>query len=115
MKCDSEFNILSELLANDEAKKFISTNSIVNLPMNTPPDVASQIIAEIVRKNATISRLDPIGIQTLLASIESSRLSYSLTDKYIIYYFRNADMSLNINPIQCPRLWECVDISRNSL
>lgn len=96
MKCDSSFDMIKELMNNPQAYQAISQVPIVNLPINTPPQVAQQIIIN-QAQNTPVTTRSSIKIKELIASIESTYLSKSVYTDIDILYWRNADMSLGAN------------------
>ncbi|MDR2612868.1 MAG: hypothetical protein LBG06_08605 [Deltaproteobacteria bacterium] len=97
MKCDKDFDIVQELMANDQARQFISNLPIVNLPANTPPEIAHHIIADVAKLNSTPAPQSTVECALLVGAIESSRLAYSFDIKHYIAYWRNANMALEFN------------------
>jgi hypothetical protein len=77
MSCDCEFDKFAELLDSLRDKLFILNIVSVDLSFNTPPDIASQIIMKFARQNASEFRGEPIEIEILIVSIESSLLVYA--------------------------------------
>lgn len=73
MKADIEFNLLNELMNDPTTKCKLDTVPILNLPANTPPDVANQLIVN-AASQTPISTRTPIEFEVFLAIIESSRI-----------------------------------------
>lgn len=96
MKCDDPFNVLKEVMNNPEARKAISDIPVVQLPANTPPDVAQQIIINAAQQSPITIR-PSIKQRVLIATIESCRKARSIYNEIDIAYWRNADMNLGVN------------------
>ena len=96
MKCDDPFDFTKELMNNPAADASISQVPIINLPANTPPQLAQQIIATHAQ-NIPITTRTSIKIRELVASIESIDLAYAVFSDLDILYWRNPDMSLGVN------------------
>ena len=95
MKCDKPFDLVSEVMNDPTAKSIISQVPIVNLPANTPPEVAQQIIIQRAQQTQ-VSMRSVLSIDLLVESIESSKLAKSVVNNINILYWRNADMSLGV-------------------
>lgn len=96
MKCDDPFNVLKEVMNNPEARKVISEIPVVNIPANTPPEIAQQIIINAAQQTPITMR-PSINQRVLIASIESCRIAKSIYNDIDIVYWRNADMNLGVN------------------
>ena len=96
MKCDDSFDVTKELMNNPDVCDVINKITVVDLPANTPKNVAQQIIAERAKNTPSTSRT-AIRLKELVASIESLYLCRSVHCNMDIVYWRNADMSLGIN------------------
>lgn len=46
MKCEDTFGVVKEIINNPDSNAIISTFPIVDLPVNTPPNVANKIIIQ---------------------------------------------------------------------
>lgn len=96
MKCDDAFNIVKEVMNDPDARQAISNVPVVNLPANTPPNVAQQIIINAAQQTQITMR-PTIKKRVLIATIESCRKAKSIYNDIDIAYWRNADMSLGLN------------------
>lgn len=96
MKCDIAFDVIKELRNNPQTSNIINAAPVVNLPANTPPTVAQQIIGGVAQQ-ATIQNRTALNIKEMLGAIESSNLSKAVFANVDILYWRNFDMSLGIN------------------
>lgn len=105
MKCDKAFEIISELMNDPVAYQAISNISIVNIPANTPPEIAQNIIIQVAQKTKVTSQ-QAIEISPLLASIESKSVAYSIRNYFNIVFWRNAEMALSINTTSYSKGWE---------
>lgn len=96
MKCDMAFDVIKEVFDDPDAKAKISQVPIVNLPANTPPDVAQQIIVQHAQ-NVPVTTRSTLEHKVMLAAIESNYSASALYNKINLLYWRNADMSLGVN------------------
>lgn len=105
MKCDNAFDVIKEVMDDPNAHKLISQVPIVNLPANTPPDVARQIITNCAQQTPVTTR-SSMKVRCMTAAIESISLSKSLYNNFDILYWRNPDMGLGINCTAYLSGWE---------
>lgn len=105
MKADIEFNLLNELMNDPATKSKLDTVPILNLPANTPPDVANQLIVN-AASQIPVSTRTPIDFEVFLAMIESSSISYEMKNNFSVTYWRNADMTLGLNSIAYSEGWK---------
>ena len=96
MKCDIAFDVIKEIMEDSEANKEINTVPIVNLPANTPPQIAQQIIAQYAQQTP-ISTRSSIKRNFLIAAVESTYFAKAVYNNIDIIFWRNADMSLGAN------------------
>lgn len=96
MNCDKPFNIVNEVMNDPNAKAQINVVPVVNLPANTPPDVANQIIVQHAQQTPVTTR-SAIEKKVLIASIESSTMAKAFYNNISLLYWRNPDMSLGVN------------------
>lgn len=96
MKCNETFDVIKEIMSNPTSSAAISQVPIINLPANTPPDVAQQIIIQRAQSVPTTTRssLKQKGLVASIESINSAKAVYTNMD---IVYWRNSDMSLGFN------------------
>ena len=104
MKCNNSFDVIKELMSNPTSSNAITQVPIVNLPANTPPQIAEQIIINHAQSTPLTTR-STIQLKELLASIESVNVSKSVYTNIEILYWRNADMSLGFNIISSGTDW----------
>ncbi len=105
MKADKEFNLLNELMNDPLSKEKLDTVPILNLPANTPPDIANQLIIN-AASQTQISTRTSIEFEVLLATIESIYISYEMKNNISVTYWRNADMTLGFNSIPYSDGWK---------
>ena len=105
MNSDKEFNIINELMNNPNTKDKLNTVPIINLPANTPPEVANQLIINAASQTPISSRA-AIEIDVLLATIESCNISYEIRNNFSVVYWRNADMTLGFNATPYSEGWK---------
>lgn len=96
MKCDVPFDAVNEVMSDPTANSMISNIKVVDLPANTPPDVAHQIIVQIAQQTPLTTR-SSINKSAMIASVESKKLSKAFYNRINLLYWRNPDMSLGIN------------------
>ena len=96
MKCDEPFNVINEVMSDEEARAIISKVPVVNLPANTPPDIARNIIIQRAQQTAIESR-SSLKKRIMIASVESIHMSKAVYNNIDIIFWRNADMSLGVN------------------
>lgn len=96
MKCDELFNVINEIMSDPDARDRISKVPVVNLPANTPVEVAQKIIIQRAQQTSIESR-SSIKKKVLVASVESVNKASAVYNNIDIVYWRNADMSLGAN------------------
>lgn len=96
MKCDIPFNVINEAMNNPDVQKALSSVPILNLPANTPPQIAEQLIIQ-TAQNIQPSTRNTVEDSVLIASIESARTAEELYNNISILTWRNSDMSLGVN------------------
>lgn len=96
MRCDVPFDVVAEIMNNPDSSRTISQVPIVNLPANTPPDIAKQIIIQHA-KNTPITTRSTLKQSVLIASIESINKARAVYNNIDIIYWRNPDVSLGFN------------------
>lgn len=106
MKCGSEFNLVTTIMTNPDAIAWLNTTNIINLPVNTPPQMAQNIIANMAQQFATIIPQPPIRVQELVAAIESQRDAMDVHITFSITYWRDANMALSFNATQYSEGWK---------
>lgn len=105
MSSDKEFNIINELMTNPNVNDKLNTVPIINLPANTPQEVANQLIINAASQTPISSR-DAIEINVLLATIESYNISYEIRNNFSIVFWRNPDMTLGFNATPYSEGWK---------
>lgn len=108
MKCDHEFNMIAAIMADPTANAWINSANIVNLPINTPPQIAQNIIASVAQSMATVVAQPPIKIDELIATIESSRSAVAVHTTFNVVYWRDANMALSFNATAYSEGWKHV-------
>lgn len=96
MKCDKPFDPIKEIMDDPEANARISEVPILNLPANTPLEIAQQLIIQRAQ-NTPITTRSSIKHRCMIAAIESPRLSKAIFNDIDLIYWRNADVSLGVN------------------
>lgn len=96
MKCGRQFNIIAEIMSNPVSANQINSIPVVNLPANTPPQMAQGIIAA-AAQNTGITMRKTIEIGELIAAIESVRMAVQVQTKFSIAYWRDPNMALGFN------------------
>ena len=93
MRCDVAFDVTREIMDDPTARAAISTIPIVNLPVNTPPDVAKQILTAVAQK-IPVTTQATIKHRVLIAAIESSEFARAVYNDIEILSWRGLDASL---------------------
>lgn len=102
MKCDVPFDVVNEVMGDSDARALISQVPIVNLPANTPPDIARNIITQIAQQTPVTTR-SSLKKSVMVASVESTRLSKAYYNNIDMLFWRNPDMNLGVNcTVSCP-------------
>lgn len=96
MKCDSPFDILKEVMDDPDSRRKINNVQVLDLPANTPPEVAKNLIIQ-AAKSIPLTTRSTIDKKALIASVESSNNSKAFYNDICLLYWRNADMSLGFN------------------
>ncbi len=96
MNCDKPFDVIKEIMDDPQANAIINTVPIVNLPANTPQQVAQQLITQHAQQTPLTTR-STLKRKFLCASIESTYFAKEVYNNIDILYWRNADMSLGAN------------------
>lgn len=104
MKCDDTFDVVKELMSDPIANATISQVPIVNLPVNTPIDVANQILIQHAQSIPVTTR-SSLNKKVLLASIESSNLSKAVYTNINVIYWRDPDCTLRFSCSTSPSNW----------
>ena len=105
MKCDHEFNIIAEVMSDPKAAAQINSIPVVNLPANTPPQMAQNFIAT-VAQNTGVTMRNTLEVSELVASIESVRLAAHVHSKFSIAYWRDPNMALAFNATMYSVGWQ---------
>ena len=108
MKCGSEFNIVTAIMTNPTVITWLNSATTINLPVNTPPPIAQNIIGNLAQQSATITPQPPIQIKELVATIESPRSAMAIHTTFSITYWRDANMALSFNATQYSEGWKIV-------
>jgi len=106
MKCGQEFNIVASIMMDPIAKAWMNSVNVVNIPANTPPQIAQNIIANAAQATHVITQQPPIHIDELIATIESSRSAVSVHTSFSIIYWRDANMALAFNATAYSEGWK---------
>ena len=104
MKCDNAFDVTREIMADPQAQASISTIPIVNLPVNTPQDVAKQILTSVAQK-IPVTTQSTIKHRVLCAAIESAEFAKALYNDIEILSWRGLDASLEFRCNIVPSGW----------
>lgn len=108
MKCGHEFNIVAAIMADPTAQAWINSVNVINLPVNTPPQIAQNIIATMAQNTASLVSQSPIHLNELVASIESPRCAVAVHTSFSIVYWRDANMALAFNATAYSEGWKPV-------
>ena len=104
MKCSIAFDPVREIMTDPESNAIISQVPVVNLPANTPPDVANQIIIQRAQQTPVTTRLS-LKRRNMIAAVESAKISKAFFNDINLIYWRNPDFSLGVNCTVTPSGW----------
>lgn len=96
MCCEDSFDVIKEIMTNPSSASIINSVPVVNLPINTPPDVAQQILIQHAQSIPVTTR-NSLKQKVLLASIESTFCAKAVYNNIDILYWRNPDVSIGFN------------------
>ena len=106
MQCGREFNPVTAIMENPDAKAKASSIPVVNLPANVPPQLAQGILANMLQQNLQISQQTPIEITETIASLESIRKAVAVSTTFSVQYWRDANMALSVNATTFSKGWQ---------
>lgn len=104
MKCSKPYDVINEIMSDPTANQLINKVPIVDIPANTPLNVAHTIITQKAQA-ATVSMRSSFKQKIIVAAIESVYHAKAAYTNAEILYWRNADMSLGINYTSYPSGW----------
>ncbi len=107
MKCGREFNIIAEVMSNPASAAQINSIPVVNLPANTPPQLAQNIIAT-TAQNTGITMRKTLEVSELIASIESVRTAMHVHTKFSIAFWRDPNMAVSFNATGYSEGWKTI-------
>lgn len=96
MKCNKSFDPIQEIMDDPVSNAMVSQVPIVDLPVNTPIDVANQIIIQHAQSIPVTTR-SALKSQCLFAAIESLNGAKAVFNNISIIFWRNPDMNLSFN------------------
>lgn len=102
MNMNEPFNPLSEYLANPANSGLITPPQFVNIPANTPPEMAQSLFLS----NCTITNGSDINYELKFVIIESNHLSKCYTRKGKLFGKRLPDMNYQISTVELSARWE---------
>ena len=106
MKCNQPFEPISEIMGNPAAKQAISQLPVISLPMNTPPPLAQNMIAQLAKQHTQVVQQAPIEFTHPMAAIESLHRAYAFTNRFTVVYWRDANMAVSYNITAHSKGWE---------
>lgn len=106
MQCGREFNPVTAIMENPDAKAKASSIHVVNLPANVPPQIAQGILANMLQQNLQISQQTPIEITETIASLESIRKAVAVSTTFSVQYWRDVNMALSVNATTFSKGWQ---------
>lgn len=106
MKCSKQFSVVSAIMNDPVASAWYKNVSVIDLPANTPPQIAQNIIANAAQQAAKATPQPPIMIKEMIATIESSTLAVSIYQNISITYWRDPNMALAYNTTPFSDGWE---------
>lgn len=96
MKCNKAFDPIREIMDDPTASAAINQVPVVNLPANTPPDLAAQIIIQHAQ-NTPVTTRSTIKHRCMIAAIESINGAKAVYNDIDLIFWRNPDVSLGVN------------------
>lgn len=96
MQCNKSFDPIREIMDDPAASAAINQVPIVNLPANTPPDLATQIILQHAQ-NTPVTTRSAIKHRCMIAAIESVNGAKAVFNDIDLVFWRNPDVSLGVN------------------
>ena len=96
MQCDNAFDVIATVMADPTANQKLSAIQVVNLPANTPPQIAQQVWNSVIPQLRVESQA-PIEIHPKVACVESSRGAYYISTTFRVHYWRDEKMALSVN------------------
>ena len=96
MECNKPFDPIREIMDDPDSNALISQVPVVNIPANTPPDIANQIIIQ-KAQNTPVTTRSSLRHRCMIAAIESSTGAHAVFNDINLVFWRNPDVSLGIN------------------
>ena len=96
MQCNKPFDPIREIMDDPAASAAINQVPIVNLPANTPSDIATQIILQHAQ-NTPVTTRSSIRHRCMIAAIESINDAKAVFNDVDLIFWRNPDVSLGVN------------------
>ena len=101
LKCDKPFDVINELLSNPSAQQIIKNYQVLQIPANTPHQVALQLF----QQYANMYNVQTVPLDLVGGCIESVQASYQFQNKLDVAVWRNLDMNIGINVTQSSKGW----------
>lgn len=105
MQSDNVFDLIKEIMMDENAKKSISSIPILNIPADLPKELKNQIYQNSINAIKNITYREGIKRSFMLATIETYNKAYSVYQDFNISFWRNPDMSLGVNGISTSTGW----------
>lgn len=96
MKCNENFNVINEVLANPNAAAAINAIPVINMPANMP-DAQKQAIYNNIAATVNATPQQSLNVKCMLASIESPALAKVVYNELTIAYWRDIQLNLKFN------------------
>lgn len=110
MKCNQPFDPISEVMSNPAAKQAMTQLPVVSMPMNTPPPIAQNMLAQLSKQHAQVTQQSPIEFSQPMAAIESLHRSYAFNNRFTVVYWREPNMALSYNVTAHSKGWELASV-----
>lgn len=104
MKCDTEFNVIREIMSDPNLSSIINKIPILNIPANLP-EPQKQAIFNNAASQIAVTQRQAINLNNLVASIESSKEAKAVYVEMIIQYWRDPSMNISFNITQSGTGW----------
>ncbi len=96
MQCNKPFDPIREIMDDPNANAVISQVPVVNLPANTPSDIATKLILQHAQ-NTPVTTRSAIKHRCMIAAIESINGAKAVFNDIDLIFWRNPDVSLGVS------------------
>lgn len=104
MKVNKSFDILGEIMDDPIAKEQLENIPVLNYPANIPLELVRQKMVQLIQQSG-VTLQKCLETDCLMASIESTRRNYHITNNIKIAYWRDLSMKINTNITVSSKGW----------